>query len=458
MGCCFCCLSEGDKVGRVLAHFPGYPASQAQDGALQKVIGCVTLATTTGFYSPVTRSPCAYFRIRISEEWKEVYYVNIDGRQERRVRKIWKQVCDEERFTDFYLQDGNTKVFVNGSNRGMCKVQASTDSWGSSGRYWDAPPPGVQDFIAANLPSWEWRNRGEHRTGRYRFNEKKFEINEKVAGFGMIKQGVDPLTNQAVKILTPAAETDIDETFMEENEFSSWDKKSWHQMTNPPSILLSDNVEFTKDIAVTPAVNLPTYMTQYVPEPGAAVAVANASVPAVVPAVVPAAVTSAPTKVSTPGAVDFKLLPRHKQMALKTMADLRGEHVFIVNASTESTVRMTPQDQIRGIGGLGPWAKWKVVAKARDASGPVVAFQNLQTGKFLAIREGTLTWGQGGMHCEFIVQRAQMAVFLVKRQNPRARAGFNQDGSAAAPGGLGDGPRARFFIFDCDEVGQQMLD
>jgi len=57
------------------------------------------------------------------------------------------------------------------------------------------------------------------------------------------------------------------------------------------------------------------------------------------------------------------------------------------------------------------------------------------------------------------VQRAQMAVFLVKKDNPAARVGFNNDGSPAGPGTLGGGgERARFFLFDCDEVGPRMLD
>ena len=47
MGCCFCCLSEGDKVSRVLDKFPPVAASQAQDGLLQKVVGRVVLAGTS---------------------------------------------------------------------------------------------------------------------------------------------------------------------------------------------------------------------------------------------------------------------------------------------------------------------------------------------------------------------------------------------------------------------------
>lgn len=232
---------------------------------MQNVVGCVTLATGQGYYSPVDRSPCVYFRIRISEEWREVYYVNVDGRRERCVRKTWKQVCDEERFTDFYLQDGTTKIYVNGANRGMCRVQSTTDYFGSSGgRYWDAPPPGVQEFISANLPQWDWQSKNEHRTGRYQFNEKKFEINEKVAAFGLITAGVDPMTNQAVKILSPASSTDLTEQFMEDHKFTDWDKRSWKEMTSPPAVLISDDKEFTENVHVAPAQNLPSYMTQYV--------------------------------------------------------------------------------------------------------------------------------------------------------------------------------------------------
>jgi hypothetical protein len=252
-----------------LAHFPGVPASGATDGALQTVVGCVTLATQHGFYSPVDRTPCVYFRIRIQEEWKEEYFVTIEGRRERRIRNVWKQVCDEERFCDFYLQDGTNKVYVNGSNRSACRVQSMTDSWGHSGRFWSNQniPPGVMDFISANLPAWDWRTPGQWRTGRFKFQEMKFEVNEKVAGFGRIAAGVDPMTNQSVAILQGASSTDIDEKFMVEHEFTDWDKKSWKEMTTPPAVLLSDNRTFTENIPVKPAMNLPTYMTQYVAPP-----------------------------------------------------------------------------------------------------------------------------------------------------------------------------------------------
>ena len=71
-------------------------------------------------------------------------------------------------------------------------------------------------------------------------------------------------------------------------------------------------------------------------------------------------------------------------------------------------------------------------------------FKNVATGHFLAIKGGQLTVGGGGEHCEFIVEMANMAVFLKKHNNPRARIGFNADGSPVPANKLGDGARGRF--------------
>ena len=54
---------------------------------------------------------------------------------------------------------------------------------------------------------------------------------------------------------------------MLEHECSDWDKKSWKDMTTPPAVLLSDNKTFTESIPVSPAMNLPAYMTSYVAPP-----------------------------------------------------------------------------------------------------------------------------------------------------------------------------------------------
>jgi hypothetical protein len=65
---------------------------------------------------------------------------------------------------DFYLQDGVAKVFINGSNRGQCKVQATDDGAGGS-NYFSAPPPGVAWLIAQHCTSFGGWGMMSGRTG-----------------------------------------------------------------------------------------------------------------------------------------------------------------------------------------------------------------------------------------------------------------------------------------------------
>ena len=159
------------------------------------------------------------------------------------------------------------------------------------------------------------------------------------------------------------------------------------------------------------------------------------------------------TKLST--MAEFVLTPQIKALALRSLGELRGETVFIVSAETSKPIKVNPNGSVTANGGLGPHARFRVRRGDRPHRlGPVVRFENVATGKFLAIKGGHLTVGGGGEHCEFIVQMAQMAVFLKKHNNPNARVGFNPNGQPVPANTLGDGSRGRFFIFDCDQVVQ----
>lgn len=150
---------------------------------------------------------------------------------------------------------------------------------------------------------------------------------------------------------------------------------------------------------------------------------------------------------------EFVLTPQVKAQALKSMGELRGETVFIVSKQTSKPIRVGPGGNVTANGGLGPNARFKVRRGDRPHKfGPVVRFQNFATGHWLAIKNGQLTTGSGGDHCEFIVERKQAAVLLRKHHNPKARIGFNPNGQPVPANTLGEGDRARFFIFDCDQV------
>ena len=71
---------------------------------------------------------------------------------------------------DFYLQDGATKVFINGSKAGFGKIQSVRDASASTNIF-SQPPPGIQYLIGRHLGNaWSWMaNQG--RTGRFRYSQ-----------------------------------------------------------------------------------------------------------------------------------------------------------------------------------------------------------------------------------------------------------------------------------------------
>ena len=186
MGCCFCCLSEGDKVSRVLDKFPPVPASQAQDGLLQKVVGRVVLAGTEPYFAPGSGQPCVWYRTNVYEERREVRRrQDQDGNWYEDVDHRWHHIAKDERFVDFYLQDGTSKVFING-NRGGCRIHGTRESGRAS--VFNFPPPGIAKMIAERCMldlAFNWNHMLDGRTGRFHYTEESFDVNEMVAALGV---------------------------------------------------------------------------------------------------------------------------------------------------------------------------------------------------------------------------------------------------------------------------------
>jgi hypothetical protein len=108
------------------------------------------LAGNAPFYAPANNRPCVYYHIVVREERRRVRFETIrdqagNERTEERIENYWIDIANEERTSDFYLQDGMYKVFVQGSNRGQTKVQG-TPSAGGNTNYFTIPPPGIQWF------------------------------------------------------------------------------------------------------------------------------------------------------------------------------------------------------------------------------------------------------------------------------------------------------------------------
>jgi hypothetical protein len=195
MGACICCYSEGARVGFVLNAFPSYPASNAQDNTLQKVVGHVVLAGDRPFYAPASGRPCIYFSTIVREQRLHVsYYRDKNGNTHRNVSRQWHVIATASQFQNFYIQDGAHKVFVPGS-RGQCRIQSNVGG-GRAGVWTGYPPPGIHAMIAQTFERrrqhfWGWNLSftGEPRdgqpTGQYDYSEESFDVGELVAALGV---------------------------------------------------------------------------------------------------------------------------------------------------------------------------------------------------------------------------------------------------------------------------------
>jgi hypothetical protein len=247
MGCCYCCLSEGEKVQKILQNFTPMGVSKAEDGTLSLVVGRVVLAGTAPFYAPGSGAACVYYKIRVEEE-HERWETDQDGNRTRRT--FWKTIVDKEYFSDFYLQDGFSKIFVQGSLRGQTKIQSDSaggSNWSSFGL--GNIPQGVRYLIQQNQSGWSWSGRA-NTTGNFRYSEQAFDVNELVGAFGIIAPSNDPYTNEPVKFCTP-----FTATCMTEAQQEGWEdhaKEAFQELAASATVLLSDSKKFTQGVDVQP--------------------------------------------------------------------------------------------------------------------------------------------------------------------------------------------------------------
>ena len=94
--------------------------------------------------------------------------------------------------------------------------------------------------------AFNWNHMLDGRTGRFRYTEESFDVNELVAALGVPVPAQDPYTGEPVKVLNAFTRHTISETYMDDNGWSDWDKRSWQDLLKRrPEILLSDSPRFT---------------------------------------------------------------------------------------------------------------------------------------------------------------------------------------------------------------------
>jgi len=243
-------------------------------------VGIVTLPFYPGrmqaqcFYSPGTMRPCVYWRVIVQEEWIS-WSRDSEGRWQRSLD--WRTIVDRENYTDFYLQDGDTKLYVNGSKRGDIRVQSD---WDGGGRSWNTfgianLPPSIRWLAVthgSNFPGWNrrWYVSGHSTmpTGNFRWSEAKFEVGEKLSCLGVVSPAYqDPYVNATAMALIPVGYNSIRQEDMA--LWDNWDQWSWVDLNagDPDgTVLLSDDKEYTHSIQVAPPVNLPNWQTSFVPQ------------------------------------------------------------------------------------------------------------------------------------------------------------------------------------------------
>lgn len=275
MGCCFCCMNDEQKVDMVLRKFPAKPAREAVDNMLQKVVGrvvsCGEIQGVAGnvLWAPASGKPCVFYSIKIEEEYKVTEHDDETGTST--TRSEWETILEDSQSRDFYLQDGAVKILVNGANSEKCKISSEAQVDDSDAGWFRSkePPLGVRQLVGVRNPGFSWYTDNDHdgdvevrrRTGDLRWTERSFDLNETLACLGVPAQGVDAYTGQPVKIMQPINEECLTEEYFEQNEWSSFEKKSWHTLTKEAACLISDKEEFVEGIDVLPAM-LPAAMMQ----------------------------------------------------------------------------------------------------------------------------------------------------------------------------------------------------
>ena len=195
----------------------------------------------------------------VEEEWREEHLVQENGRTRREERFVWRTIAMVERSTDFYLQDGEYKVFVNGANRAQIKVHGDLSAAGGESIF-SIPPPGIAAIIAESVANHSWGVFGG-RTGRFRHFEWSFDVNELVCALGVVTPAVDPFSGQNVKQLLPIRTDVLNQQFFDSQGWQDWDRRAWVDLTSIyPSVLISDDKSMTMCVQVQPIPNLPQWM------------------------------------------------------------------------------------------------------------------------------------------------------------------------------------------------------
>ncbi len=80
------------------------------------------------------------------------------------------------------------------------------------------PPPGIAYIIGSTMFNFNWSHHGDHRTGRFRYWQSSFDVNELVAALGVVQPGQDA-SGAPVKTMLPIRADALSPQFLAEHKW-----------------------------------------------------------------------------------------------------------------------------------------------------------------------------------------------------------------------------------------------
>jgi len=114
----------------------------------------------------------------------------------------------------------------------------------------------TQEFIARSKETKT--NPLQRPGGEYRYREANFEYGEQLAVLGIIEDSVDA-DGQPTKLLKPVSHEVLTKEFCEQKGWSQWDRQSWMDLTQEPSIILTDMPKYFQGISLPALPARPSY-------------------------------------------------------------------------------------------------------------------------------------------------------------------------------------------------------
>jgi hypothetical protein len=245
MGCCFCCLNEGEQVKLIMQKFEPVPLSRVEPGPHPQLICARVQPADRMVFAPISGRPCVRYECKVEE------LVHTDDSSH------WEHRFTETMSTNFFLTDPSipdASIYVPGQTTPIrdhsIEDGAMMSGMGAASVFQhENIPPGVKDMLARHGMQIEREFMGIVSKREMRYAESKVELNEQIAILGVVTEGLD-WNGRPVKQLQPVRYEHLNESYFEKNGWSDWDKKAWEALTRSPALILTDDNRFFKGVNI----------------------------------------------------------------------------------------------------------------------------------------------------------------------------------------------------------------